>query len=101
MSHKINITVDDLKKIVYFTLAKVEFNPYHHQGTVAKSDYIGGYIDRWVNKLSEHVIFNKFLLAEKEYKAINDYVAHKNTFDVSQSRRQEFLDEFQKIWEME
>ena len=34
---------------------------------------LGGYIDRWINKIPENLLFNNLLLKDKNYKVINDY----------------------------
>ncbi len=69
---EIEITKDDLKKIIYFILMKFKGDQLHRQGTSAKRDLIGGYIERWFNKIAETVIFDN-LLNKKDYEAVSDY----------------------------
>ncbi|WKZ26604.1 MAG: hypothetical protein QY304_00680 [Candidatus Paceibacterota bacterium] len=77
---EIEITKDDLRKIVYFILMKFKGDPLHRQGTSAKRDLIGGYIERWFNKIAETVIFEK-LLEDNKYKVISDYFIYANDSD--------------------
>ena len=69
---QIEITDDELKKIVYFTTMLFKADSLHMQGTSAKSDLIGGYLERWVNKSAESIIFDE-LLKDKSYEAVCDY----------------------------
>lgn len=73
----VNITKDDLRKIVYFILMKFNGDPLHRQGTSAKRDLIGGYIERWFNKIAETIIFDE-LLKNKDYKVVSDYFIYAN-----------------------
>ena len=77
---EIEITKDDLRKIVYFILIKFKGDPLHRQGTSAKRDLIGGYIERWFNKIAETVIFEK-LLENSKYKVVSDYFIYANDSD--------------------
>lgn len=74
---EIEITKDDLRKIIYFILMKFEGDPLHRQGTSAKRDLIGGYIERWFNKIAETIIFDN-LLSKKDYKVVSDYFIYTN-----------------------
>ena len=74
---KVNITKDDLRKIIYFILMKFRSDPLHHQGTSVKRDLIGGYIERWFNKIAETVIFDN-LLKNKKYSVVSDYFLYGN-----------------------
>jgi len=74
---KIEITKNDLEKIVYFILMKFRGDPLHRQGTSAKRDLIGAYIERWFNKIAETIIFDE-LLKNKGYNAIPDYFIYAN-----------------------
>lgn len=77
---KVEITKHDLYKAVYFVLMKFNADKYHMQGTSAKSDLLGGYIDRWFNKAAETLIFNK-LLQDKDYNVSSDYFLYGNNTD--------------------
>lgn len=81
MNRKIDITKDDLIKMVYFIISKFEFDVFHMQGTSSKADLLGGFIDRWINRIPEVLIFNKLLLKDKDYKVINDYFVYGNDSD--------------------
>lgn len=74
---EIEITKEDLRKIVYFILMKYKGDPLHRQGTSAKRDLIGGYIERWFNKIAETVIFDK-LLEDRTYTTLSDYFIYAN-----------------------
>ncbi len=74
---KIEITKDDLRKIIYFILMKFKGDPMHRQGTSAKRDLIGGYIERWFNKVAETVVFDD-LLKGKNYRVVCDYFIYSN-----------------------
>lgn len=74
---EIEISKDDLRKLVYFILMKFRGDPLHRQGTSAKRDFIGGYIERWFNKIAETVIFDE-LLKNKNYRVVSDYFVYAN-----------------------
>lgn len=74
---EIEITKEDLRKIMYFILMKFKGDPLHRQGTSAKRDLIGGYIERWFNKIAETVIFDE-LLKDRQYGALSDYFIYAN-----------------------
>lgn len=76
----INITKDDLCKIIYFILMKFNGDALHMQGTSSKRDLIGGYIERWFNKIAETVIFDS-LLSKKNYRVVSDYFIYGNDSD--------------------
>lgn len=78
--NEIQITKDDLKKIINFILMKFRSDPLHFQGTSAKRDLIGGYIERWFNKIAETVVFDD-LFRGKEYKVVSDYFLYGNDSD--------------------
>jgi len=77
---EIPITKNDLRKIIYFILMKFRGDSLHRQGTSAKRDLIGGYIERWFNKIAESVIFDS-LLRGKDYKVVPDYFVYGNDSD--------------------
>lgn len=74
---EIEITKEELSRIIYFILMKFRGDPLHMQGTSSKRDLIGGYIERWVNKIAETAIFDN-LLKDKKYKALPDYFVYGN-----------------------
>ena len=59
---------------------KFRGDPLHMQGTSAKRDLIGGYIERWFNKIAETVIFDD-LLKGKNYQVVSDYYLYGNDSD--------------------
>ena len=61
----IEITKEDLYPLLYFIVEMYQAETSHRQGTSSKSDFIGGFIDRWINKLPENLIFNKLILLNK------------------------------------
>lgn len=73
MIHEIKIKKEDIKPLIYFIITMFQQDNTHRQGTSSKSDLIGGFIDRWINKIPEDIIFNKSLLLEKSYSVVNDY----------------------------
>lgn len=73
MIQKVDIKIKDLLKLLYFIISKFEQDSSHRQGTSSKDDLIGGFIDRWINKLPESLIFNNLLFANKNYSVIPDY----------------------------
>lgn len=73
MIQKVDIKIKDLLKLLYFVISKFEQDSSHRQGTSSKNDLIGGFIDRWINKLPESLIFNNLLLKGKNYSVISDY----------------------------
>lgn len=74
---EIEITAEDLKKIIYFILMKFQTDSLHMQGTSSKRDLLGGYIERWFNKSAENIVFDG-LLEDKPYTVIPDYFLYNN-----------------------
>ena len=74
------ITKDELKEIVYFILMKFRSDSLHLQGTSSKRDLVGGYIERWFNKLAEMKVFDH-LLKDKSYDVVCDYFIYANDSD--------------------
>ena len=64
--------LDDLKRIIYWTTCKFKIDEFHLTSISGKRDLIGGFLDRWVNRASEFVVF-KNLLKEKKYKTVTDF----------------------------
>ncbi|MEA4825132.1 MAG: hypothetical protein VB130_00635 [Clostridium sp.] len=69
----VNIMMEDIKPLMYFIFSMFEQSNVHIQGTSSKTDLIGGYIDRWINRIPESLIFNKLILKNRPYEVINDY----------------------------
>ena len=74
---KIEITKEELIRTIYFILMKYSSDSLHMQGTSSKRDLVGGFIERWLNKLAETAVFDN-LLQDKPYKAIPDYFLYNN-----------------------
>lgn len=68
---KANLNKDYLKKIVYWTICKYKMDKFTREQSSSKQSLIGGFIDRWMNRAPEFLIFNE-LLKEKEYDVVID-----------------------------
>jgi len=68
----IQIKKEDLEKVLYFTLMKFNFDKSRIQGTSSKTDNIGAFIDRWVNRISEFIVLNS-LKNNDQYNFVPDY----------------------------
>jgi hypothetical protein len=77
---KIEITREELIRTIYFILMKYNIDSLHLQGTSSKRDLIGGFIERWLNKLAETAVFDNLLLT-KPYEAVPDYFLYNNESD--------------------
>ncbi len=73
----IEITKEELIRTIYFILMKYGSDSLHLQGTSSKRDLIGGFIERWLNKLAETAVFDA-LLKDRPYGAIPDYFLYNN-----------------------
>ena len=73
------ITCDDIKKRVYFIIKLVQSqNGDTMQGALtSKSDSMGGIFDRFINSISDDILFDKFILPKlttsKNVEFINDF----------------------------
>lgn len=56
----------DLKRMVYWITSKFKLDPLHLQGTSTRRDLIGGFIDRWINRAPEFIVFEG-LLKNKDF----------------------------------
>lgn len=74
----VDIKTEDVHDLLYFIISMYEDNDVHIQGTSSKSDLLGGFIDRWINRIAEELTFNKILLKDKDYKVISDFFVYKN-----------------------
>jgi hypothetical protein len=64
--------IEDLKRILYWTVCKFKIDKFHHTTLAGKRDLIGGFFDRWVNRAAEFVVF-KNLLRGKRYDVVIDF----------------------------
>lgn len=67
---KVEFTRNDLKKLSYWISLKFQEDSFHKL-LGNKHDLLGGFLDRWINKAPEFLIFNK-LLENKNYHVITD-----------------------------
>lgn len=74
----VKVHKSDLIPLLYFIMNKFDFDSFHHSGTSGKADLLGGFIDRWINRISESLIFDKLLLSGKKYRVVNDYFLYDN-----------------------
>lgn len=74
---EIQITKEELIRTIYFILMKYESDSLHMQGTSSKRDFVGGFIERWLNKLAETAVFDS-LFANKLYDVVPDYFLYNN-----------------------
>lgn len=74
----INVTREDIKKIIYFvTNMTQKLNSPMIGALSSKRDFMGGILDRWINLIPESVIFNKLILpkinSDKKIEVITDF----------------------------
>lgn len=87
MMRKVGIEKEEIIRFVYFGVSLFQQENFHRQGTSSKSDYIGGYLDRWINRVPESLVLNKLILPEKDFEVVPDFFiynarAEKNAPDV-------------------
>ena len=70
--NEVELTEDYLKQVVYWIINKFIKDSFHKQHNSSRNDLIGGFMDRWVNKIPEFLIFDK-LLENKPYVPVTDY----------------------------
>ena len=68
---KVNLNKEFLKVIVYWIICKYNMDEFKREQSSSKTALLGGFIDRWMNKAPEFLIFDK-LLENKDYSAIAD-----------------------------
>ena len=68
---KVDLTDDFLKKAIYWIICKYDMDEFKREQSSSKRALLGGFIDRWMNKAPEFLIFNE-LLKDKDYSAVND-----------------------------
>lgn len=73
----LEITKEELIRTIYFILMKYGSDSLHMQGTSSKRDLVGGFIERWLNKLAETAVFDQ-LLKDRPYEAVPDYFLYNN-----------------------
>ncbi|MBR2558154.1 MAG: hypothetical protein IKE95_07305, partial [Methanobrevibacter sp.] len=68
---KVDLTDDFLKKAIYWIICKYDMDEFKREQSSSKRALLGGFIDRWMNKAPEFLIFDE-LLKDKNYSAVND-----------------------------
>lgn len=79
MNNLVKITKDDIKPTILFIIALVKNLKTSTMGETltSKSDYIGGIFDRYINRISETLLFDKIIFpkikSNHNIKSITDY----------------------------
>lgn len=68
---KVELTEEFFKKTLYWIICKYNMDEFKREQSSSKRALLGGFIDRWMNKAPEFLIFDA-LLKNKNYSAIND-----------------------------
>ena len=68
---KVQLTKEFLKTTIYWIICKYEMDDFTREQSSSKRSLLGGFIDRWMNKAPEFLIFDE-LLKNKDYSAVND-----------------------------
>ena len=68
---KVELTEEFLKKTLYWIICKYDMDEFKREQSSSKRALLGGFIDRWMNKAPEFLIFDE-LLKDKNYSAVND-----------------------------
>lgn len=68
---KVNISKEDLYRTCYWTTLKYKNDRNHFQKVGNKTEMIGCYLDRWIQKLPERLILSK-LIDNKDYTIVED-----------------------------
>lgn len=68
---EVELTEDFFKKILYWIICKYDMDEFRREQSSSKRALLGGFIERWLNKAPEFLIFDE-LLKDKNYSAIND-----------------------------
>lgn len=68
------LTYDFLKRSCYWIVYKYNIDDFHTQQNSSRGDLIGGFIDRWINRIPETLIFNNLLKdnMEGDITVVND-----------------------------
>ncbi len=74
--YKVKFKRKHLKELCYWIVIKFKEDSFHQQFG-HRRDLLGGFIDRWINKAPEFLIFDK-LLENKKYSVVPDYYLYKS-----------------------
>lgn len=71
MKLKVELTEEFLRKTINWIVCKYMMDDFKREQSSSKRALLGGFIDRWMNKAPEFLIFNE-LLKNKDYSVVND-----------------------------
>ena len=71
----VNMSSELIKPFCLWAIVKFRKDNYHTQNNSSRGDLIGGFLDRWINKIPEYFIFDELLTKydKTHYSIINDY----------------------------
>lgn len=70
---QIKFEIEDLRRVVYWASCKFRSDKSARiMGQAEKRDLLGGFLDRWINRAPEFIIF-RHLLKAKNYEALPDF----------------------------
>ena len=81
-SIKACLTYPFLKKSCYWIVYKYNIDDLHIQQNSSRGDLIGGFIDRWINRIPETLIFNQLLednMKDEGITVVNDIFLYKDS----------------------
>lgn len=73
---RVPLDLDTLEQYCLWIIFKFINDPFHQQQNSSRGDLIGGFIDRWINKIPESIIFRYLLKKynrDNEYNVLNDF----------------------------
>ena len=65
------LTQEFLRKAIYWIVCKYMMDDFKREQSSSKRALLGGFIDRWMNKAPEFLIFDE-LLKNKDYSIVTD-----------------------------
>ena len=68
---EVELTEEYFKKTIYWIICKYNMDEFKREQSSSKQALLGGFIDRWMNKAPEFLIFSK-LLEDKNYDVVTD-----------------------------
>ena len=67
----VEVSIETLKKYCLWSIIKFFKDENHLQQNSSKNDLLGGFMDRWINRIPESLIFEK-LLESEDFDVVND-----------------------------
>lgn len=67
----VDVSIETLKKYCLWSIIKFFKDDYHIQNSSSRNDLLGGFMDRWINRIPESLIFQELLKSE-EFDVVND-----------------------------